>query len=289
MVEHRGGEPSEQFEMWNGDEGRNWVTYQDAHDQMVGALTPHLLQAAAIAESDRVLDVGCGCGETTRLAAVRAASGRVLGVDLSAPMLEAASNKARRAGLGERVDFVQADAQTYPFEGASFDVLLSRFGVMFFADATTAFANLARAIRPGGRLAFLCWQAPLKNEWIATAGAALATYVPLPDLGGDNGAGPFSLADPDRVRALLVSAGFSSIGIEPVLEPVVLGRTVNDAVGYVEDLGVVRSMMAGVNADTVRHAMVALADALNPFVGPTGVCLGSAAWLVTARIRDDAP
>ena len=144
----------EQARHWNSDEASHWVTHQADHDRMLAPFTGMLLDAAMLSPGDRVADVGCGCGATTRAAAQAVAPGPVLGVDLSAPMLAQARADARAAGLANAV-FEQADAQVHPFGDGSFDTVISRFGIMFFSDPVAAFANLRRATRPGNRLTFV--------------------------------------------------------------------------------------------------------------------------------------
>ncbi|MGW7525915.1 class I SAM-dependent methyltransferase [Streptomyces sp. NPDC054783] len=281
---------TEQAEAWNGDEGTYWVKQLERHEAMYRRLTPRLLEAARITGDARVLDIGCGCGGTTRAAARTAVQGTALGVDLSRPMLEAARRLAVGDGL-DRVRFEQGDAQIRPFPPAGFDVALSRFGVMFFEDPQAAFVNIARALRPGGRLAFLCWRSVAENEFLAVPFGALAQYVPLPDLGRPGDPGPFSLADPQRVRELLTGAGFGDVRVEPVDEPMWMGADVDDVVAYQLGTPAARSMLAAANeagGETVERALDALRRALAHHQGQGGVELGGAAWLVTAeRLASD--
>src|SRR5438477_1596036 len=164
-------------ERWNGDSGRNWIAHRERHVTVRQGILPHLWRAAASRPGDRVLDVGCGCGETTIEAARAADPGGALGLDLSAPMLEVARELAAGAGRANAT-FVQGDAQVYPFPPATYDVVISCFGVMFFADPAAAFGNLARALRPGGRLAFLCWQDDSVNEMFGLPLRAFHGHVP---------------------------------------------------------------------------------------------------------------
>src|SRR6266545_2552985 len=184
-----------QSEAWNGDEGQYFVAQRARHERMGQQHTARLLATAAIGPAEVVLDVGCGCGETTNGAARPARSGRALGVDLSAVMLAEARRLAGREGV-RNARFEQADAQVHAFPAAGFDVAISGFGVMFFADPHAAFANIAAALRPGGRLAFLCWQEMTANEWLTVPFAAVAAHVTLPELPAADEPGPFSLADP---------------------------------------------------------------------------------------------
>jgi SAM-dependent methyltransferase len=170
---------AEQARAWDGDEGAYWAGNADRFDKAVAAYHDRFLAAAAIGRADRVLDIGCGTGQTTLDAARAAADGLALGVDLSGQMIALARRLAARHGIAN-ARFEQADAQIHPFPAASFDVAVSRTGTMFFADPAAAFTNIARALRPGGRLALLVWQGPQANEWIRELGGALAAGRDLP-------------------------------------------------------------------------------------------------------------
>ena len=164
---------AEQLKAWDGGEGDYWAAHADAYDASVVRYHRPLLDAAAIDPSDRVLDIGCGTGQTTRDAARLAVAGSALGIDLSSSMLDVARTRAEQEGI-HHATFVQGDAQVHPFEPESFDVALSRTGSMFFGDAAAAHANIARAIRHGGRLALAVWQPISENEWFASFVGALA-------------------------------------------------------------------------------------------------------------------
>src|SRR5881628_2723223 len=161
------------------------------------------MERARIGAGERVIDIGCGCGDTTIALARRVGpAGLVLGIDVSAPMLARAADAAREAGVAH-VRFEHADAQTHRFPAQAFDVLYSRFGVMFFSDPAAAFGNLRTALRPGGRLGFVCWQAVPENPWIAVPLEAAAQHMALPPPPAPGAPGPFSFADPERVRRIL--------------------------------------------------------------------------------------
>jgi SAM-dependent methyltransferase len=268
---------TEQARAWDGEAGRHWAAYQDRFDTMLSRLTVHLIMAAQIAATDRVLDVGCGCGETTRIAARVASRGAALGIDLSGPMLERARVRAERQSVGN-VAFEKADAQVA--ELPTFDVALSRFGVMFFDDPQAAFANVLRSLRPGGRLAFLCWQVA-DNPYFAVVRSALKAFGTSPEIG--DGPGPFSLADPVRVRGLLTGAGFGDVAVDPVNEPVCPGADADEAAEFLLKSGTAQAILADADEATVTKAAVALRTALLPYETPDGVLIESAAWLVTAR------
>lgn len=272
----------DQAEAWNNDEGRHWSTHQDRYDALNEGFTERLLDAASIGAADAVLDIGCGNGRTTRLAAQRASAGHALGLDLSAPMLERAADTAAAEGI-TNVAFQRGDAQVHPFDAGAFDVAISRFGVMFFADPVAAFANIARALRPPGRIAFVCWQDLLANEWIMlTAGPALQ-HVPLPDLGEPGEPGPFSLADPEHTESILAAAGFADVQFDAVEAPMRLGDDAGDAIEFLRGSGVGRSLLEKAEPDAAARAVDAMVAALRPHERPEGLYLNGAAWLVTAR------
>jgi SAM-dependent methyltransferase len=274
---------TEQAEAWNGDDGLHWAQHRDRYDTMLHPHATRLLHAAAIAPGQRVLDIGCGCGETTCRAARQAGpGGGALGVDLSGPMLDEARRRAARELLSN-VSFEQADVQAFPFEAEAFDVAISRFGVMFFDDPHAAFVRIHQALRPGGRLAFLCWQDVMENDHLVVPFSAIARYVPLPELGGPGRPGPFSLADPERIRESLADAGFTGISIEPVTEPMWLGTDADDATGFLQENPTARTMLKDADEQTVANVRQALREALATHQTADGVALGSAAWLVTAE------
>ena len=262
---------------WEGAEGSSWARHADLLEQVPARYDAALLDAAGIDAGARVLDVGCGTGSVTRAAARRAGSGSALGVDLSTAMVEVARERAARAGTAN-VTFVRADAQVHPFPEAGFDVVVSRSGAMFFGDPPAAFANLARATAPGGRLALLTWQPPHRNEWMVEIAGTLAGR-PLPTT-TPPGPGPFSLSEPDVVRALLCRAGFADVRVRDVREPVLFGA---DPVAA-RDLmvGLLGWMIEDRDAAERERARAALLATMQAHCGADGVAFGSAAWLVTA-------
>jgi SAM-dependent methyltransferase len=276
----------EQAEAWNGYEGAFWAENQDRYDAVSSGFNGYLL--AAIGERDRVLDVGCGNGQTTRLAARRASRGHAVGIDLSGPMLERARATAAEEGIAN-VTFEQGDAQVHPFPGGWFDVAISRFAIMFFADPVAAFANIGRALRPGGRLACLCFQDASRNDWLVIPFSAMRAHVPVPDFARPGAPGMFSLADPARIDEVLAVAGFEAVTSEPVEAPMLFGRDADDAARFLLNSGPARFILDRVDhaaAGRVRDAMTA---ALRPYEGSDGVRLGGAAWMVGAtRPRDSA-
>ncbi|MGW1537592.1 class I SAM-dependent methyltransferase [Streptomyces aureus] len=283
-----------QSKAWNGDEGRHWSDHHDRWNAVNEGFNEPLLAAAGIGPEDRVLDVGCGAGQTTRLAARTAARGSVLGLDLSGPMLDRARRVAAQENL-DNIGFEQGDAQVHPLSEASFDVAVSRFGIMFFADPVAAFGNVARALRPGGRLAFVCMADPARSEWSAVYGrvsaalpAGASPSVASPS-GDSDGPGMFSLADPLVVREVLTKAGFDDVRTEAVDALGNFGRDVDDAAEHLLGSGPGRHLVevqeAAAGGDAEQRVRAALRSTLAPYERETGVRLRTGAWLVTAVRR----
>jgi SAM-dependent methyltransferase len=270
----------EMVEYWTTRGGERWVAERDRFDRMLEPCGRRLLESAALARGEQVLDVGCGNGATSVDAARRVApGGSVVGVDLSTAMLETARERAATAEVD--ASFVAGDAQVADL-GGPYDVAISRFGVMFFDDPAAAFANVARAMRPGGRLTFVCWQDLLSNEWIAVVAGAFVAHVGIPDLPEAGAPGPFSLADPARTRQLLEGAGFRDVAVDPAADQLVLGDTANEVVEHMAADEMGRRMLYGKDPDDVEAALAAARDALVPHETADGVVLGGAYWLVTA-------
>ena len=275
---------TDQAERWNsGEDLAHWLDNQARYDRMNEPFTALILDAAAFRPGAQVLDVGCGCGGTTLAAARLIAPGQGVGVDLSGPMLARARARAEAAGLSNAV-FQQGDAQVHPFGPARFDTVISRFGTMFFADPVAAFANVRSAVRPGGRLIFVCWQPLAANQWLLVPGAALAEHLPPPGFGSGDGPGMFAFADPDRVRPILAAAGWRDIEItsEPRSILVGGGGSVDDAVEFLRTGSMGRMMLAGADADTVDRAVASVRAALTPYADAEGVHLDAGVWLVQA-------
>ncbi|MDI3385050.1 methyltransferase domain-containing protein [Streptomyces sp. B-S-A8] len=271
---------TDQEQAWNGPEGAYWVQNQDRWDAVNSGFNELLLDAAGFGPEGRVLDIGCGSGQTTRLAARRAARGRVLGVDLSAPMLDRARASAAREGL-DNVTFERADAQVHAFSPGAFDAAVSRYGVMFFADPVAAFANIGGALRPGGRLAFVCPAEPEGNGWLR-AMLSLRDHLPVGDFAAPGRPGMFAFTDPDRARAVLTGAGFADVRTDPVEAYGTWGRDAQDAADFMLGTGPGRAMTAQVSAEAAARARTALTEHLRDHEKEgEGVRLLSTSWLVT--------
>jgi SAM-dependent methyltransferase len=268
----------EQARAWDGDEGRYWADHADEFDAALRRYTPRFLDAARLSPSDRVLDVGCGTGGTAVEAARRVPQGSVLGVDLSSAMVDVARRHAAHAGLGN-VTFEQADAQIHPFDPEAFVVVLARTSAMFFGDRPAAFAHLARALRPGGRLVLLTWQPVVRNEWIQRILGAFAAGRELP-VPPPEAPGPFSLSEPAVVRSLLGRTGYVDVTLDDLRRPMYFGPTAAQATAFVHGLN--EWMLHDLDEGARREAVDALAGVMAEAEGPDGVELGSATWLVTA-------
>ena len=273
----------EQAKAWDGDEGEHWATHHHRYDDGVRLFHARLLDAAGIGSGDRVLDVGCGCGQSTRDAARRAPSGSALGVDLSAAMLAQARRAAERDGV-TNATFLQADAQVHSFDPGAFDVAMSRFGAMFFGDAVAAFANIARAMVPGGRLVMLSWRGLDQNEWLREIRGALAAGRTLP-VPPPDAPSPFGLADPDRVRHVLAAGGFDDVELEAVDAPIYFGGTVDEAVTFLSGTGVAQGLLGDLDDAARSSALADLQRRVEAHAGDDGVGFGASSWLITARRR----
>jgi SAM-dependent methyltransferase len=268
-------------EYWNSDEAAHWVAQQQSYDEALEPFVAPMLAAARLRGDDRVLDVGCGTGGTTVVAAE--ATAFATGLDISAPMIDAARRRAVAAGVAN-VDFAVADVQTAP-DLPTADAIISRFGVMFFDDPVVAFTNLHGTLTAGGRLAFACWQPMLANEWMSVPALAAAEHVALPVPPDPGAPGPFAFGDADRVRAVLAAAGFADVAVEPFETRMLLGGRgdLEHAVTYIRQTGMGRAIFADPDAAATQAALGGVRAALAPHLEADGVRLGAAAWIVTAR------
>jgi SAM-dependent methyltransferase len=241
-----------------------------------------LRRACSIRAGDRVLDIGCGSGRTTRDAARSAGEGSALGVDVSASMIERARELAKAESV-HNVAFEQGDAQVHRFPEGGFDLVISRFGTMFFDDPFAAFANIAVALRPAGRLVMMVWQEHEHNEWSVAIERALgAEGSPDP---GPEGREPFSLADQDTVEAILGAAGFGAATFTDVHQPVYYGPDVAAALEWVGGFSSTRASLKRLDAAAAERALERLGEALAAHASERGVWLDSRAWIIEARRR----
>jgi SAM-dependent methyltransferase len=267
---------------WNGQLAEHWAAHAHRHEAACRHLTPELLAAARIEPAHAVLDVGCGAGLSTLHAAHAAGeAGRALGVDVSRRLVAVARCRAAAACV-HNVRFHCADAAGYPFERGGFDRVLSQFGLQYFPDPAGAFGTLARALRPGGLLAFLCWREEAANAFHRAPDEAMARSLGPSPPSRPGAPGPFSLADPERIRALLDDARFADVRIAPLDAPMWLGHTVADAADFLLSSPAGRARLAAADTAAAAEAGRGLTEALAAFRSEEGIELGCAAWLVTA-------
>ncbi len=265
----------QQIDYWNGDAGSQWVRAQEHLDTMLSPLSQQALVMASVNSSERVLDIGCGCGATSLLLAER--SRWVTGVDISGPMVRRARERGKTA---PNLEFVQADASLW--RGSDpYDLAFSRFGVMFFADPVVAFANIRANLRGSGRLCFICWRLPQDNPWLAVPGAATQPYLsPPPQTDGPN---PFAFSDQDFVSGVLTDAGFRVPDFALCEATLTLGLDVASAISFLTRIGPLSRVISELEEPVREQALAATERALQPFVSDQGVQLGASCWIVTAE------
>ena len=274
---------ADQIVYWNGRVGRHWTDRQELQDQLLTPVLDVLIDRVGAEPGDQIIDVGCGCGATSLALATQVTpSGHVLGIDISAPMLD----RARQlAPVGSPVEWILADATVFPFKPASANFLVSRFGVMFFADPALSFSNMRRALRPKGRLVFVCWREPRDNPWMMVPLQAAYQHVPkMPQLGPED-PGPFAFASEERVQRILSEAGFTDIAMErcDLVLDAGLGRGLDAAVESSLEIGPSSRALEGHPAEVRAAAAKSIREALAPFSRGKQVLIGAAIWIVTAE------
>jgi SAM-dependent methyltransferase len=274
----------DQIAYWNGDAGERWVREQEMLDRMLQPFGEAALAAASVAPGEIVLDVGCGCADTTsKLAALVGREGRVVGVDASAPMLGRARE---RCAAFANVSLIEADASAAPIDRGAFDLLFSRFGIMFFPDPVRAFRHLRGALRRGGRAAFVCWRALADNPWATVPFEAVANVLGRPEPQPPDAPGPFSFGDATRVRAILEGAGFEAAELHSFEATLSFGGgpSLEAAAQEMARLGPVARLLADRDDVDVARALDAIRGVLAGLPSNGGaIRLGAAAWVVTSR------
>jgi SAM-dependent methyltransferase len=274
-----------QITYWNSEAGPRWVVMQERMDAMLAPLMNAALDRARPAVGETVLDVGCGCGATLlELAGRVGPNGSVMGVDISAPMLDRARERVLDSAM-RNVRLTLSDAAVYAFRPGAFDLVFSRFGVMFFDDPERAFANIRSALAATGRLTFVCWAPPRDNPWLTVPLTAALPHLPVQPESDPTAPGPFAFADPDRVSDILTRAGYSAIDIARhhtcmrICGPGEAERAAHFAV----ESGPVGRALAGADPVTRAAAVQAILAELRRLEGPDGIALPCTVWLVSAR------
>jgi SAM-dependent methyltransferase len=271
---------NDQAKHWNGPAGLAWVDTQAVLDRLFEPFEALLVEAAAAGPGSRVLDVGCGTGSTTlAVARLHGAAGRAVGIDISEPMIALARARAEREGAP--ASFVCADAQDHAFEAASFDMIVSRFGVMFFADPVNAFANLRRAASHAAELRFIAWRSPADNPFMTTAERAAAPLLPNLPARRPNAPGQFAFADRQRVEAILSESGWSGIEIQPIDVDCTMPES--GLIDYLSRLGPVGLMLREADENTRKQVVETVRAAFEPYVHGDEARFTAACWMVRAR------
>ncbi len=275
---------ADQIEYWNDRAGPNWVRFQKQLDGQIGAIGELAMDRAGVKAGQSVLDIGCGCGDSTLELARRVGpAGAVRGIDISAPMLAQAE---RRAELEPslKLEFQRLDAQTADFPAAAYAHGFSRFGVMFFDAPVAAFGNLRKALKADGRLTFICWRALEENPWMAIPLGVACQFVAPPEALPPGAPGPFALADGERARQILEAAGYADISLDALDEPIYLSGpgTAAAAAAHATRMGPVARVLGDSGEDTRRRVEAALGETLAPYHDGTGVRMASACWIVSA-------
>ena len=265
----------QQIDYWNGDAGSEWVQAQEHLDTMLSPLSQQALERASVNGTERVLDIGCGCGATSLYLAQ--AAQWVTGVDISAPMIDRAR---QRGSERSNLEFIHGDASLW--RGSEpYDLAFSRFGVMFFADPVAAFANIHRNLKESGRLTFLCWRLPQDNPWLAIPGAATQPYLPPPPASG--GPDPFAFADRDFVSSVLTDAGFQAPNLSLCEATLTVGADVASAMAFLTRIGPLSRVISELEGHVREQPLAAAEAALQPFAGDAGVRMDASCWIITAR------
>jgi SAM-dependent methyltransferase len=280
---------TDQIAYWNEGPGEKWAANQMRLDRLFAPLSEILIEAAAPKLGEHVLDIGCGCGDISLASAARiGANGHVLGADISYPMLERARERAGQLVAGQQaaIDWLKADAMVHHFEPTA-DLLISRFGVMFFADPRAAFANLRRGLKAGGRFAFLCWRPRASVEWMQWPLDQVSSLLPIPPVTTGE-PGPFGLADEVSTIGLLTGAGFADVRADPVEATLVLGEgrdPVADALELLLETGPLGRLIREAEPDVRAQAEPLLRRALEAKADTGEVRLRGACWLYRGEAR----
>jgi len=281
---------SEQLEYWNGEAGERWARDDDVMARLLQPVAELILEQADLGGCQDAIDVGCGGGSQSALLAQHLGAGSsVTGVDISGPLLGVARGRAAVAPAGSgRLEFLQADASDYGFVAGSFDLVFSRFGVMFFDDPIAAFSNISSALRPGAKLAFACWQSLQQNAWLWEPLQAALTLLPPPPAAAPDAPGPFSLADPQRIEQVLTAAGFADVSASSHRIDLCFdgATTLRDNARDLVQVGPINSLLEGQDEALREQVLDRVAEVLEPYYSDQALHLPGAIWLVQARLSD---
>ena len=269
-------ENQEQIDYWNNRAGKTWTELQERTDHLLHPFSQEVIVVAEIKPNEKVLDVGCGCGATSL--AISELGAAVTGVDVSTPMLDLAKKRAKK------VSFIETDASTYQSD-QKFDLVFSRFGVMFFSDPYKAFSNLHSITADNGRLAFVCWQSPQKNPWMAIPGQVIRPFIPETEAQPDPKApGPFAFADPIYLEDILLKSGFKDPTIADFKSQLHVADSIEEAVFFQTKIGPGARVLAEIDDPAIRkEALDKMGESLAPYQTSKGVYMEGAVWIVTAR------
>ena len=268
---------AKQHEYWNGEVATNWLQRLDHFERGLKGINDALMAFADLKPGMDVLDIGCGAGTTTEELAARVAPGRVVGLDISKPLIEAARARSSGATL-----FIEADASTHPFT-PEFDLVFSRLGLMFFVDPVASFANIRRALKPGGALKFLCWCQQNEICYLSEPWRKVRDLLPPLEPTPDNEPGPFGLADHDRTRKILTECGWKNIAIKRVSPPSLIGTTAEEAAEQVMNMGPLARLLRGGDPETRAKVHARITPLMEKWRTPNGIEPAAACWLVEAR------
>ena len=278
---------ADMIEYWNDHAGPSWVKFHKKLDGQIGGIGKTAIDRAGIKAGQHVLDIGCGCGDSSLELARRVGpEGAVRGIDISAPMLALAEQRAALVPA-LKLEFRQLDAQTADFSSAPFAHVFSRFGVMFFDDPVSAFGNIRKALAADGRLTFICWRPLEENPWMGVPLGVAYQFVAPPEASPPGAPGPFQLEDEARTKQILSDAGYADISLETLHEPFYLSGpgTAADAAAHATKMGPVARVLTDADEDTVKRVEAALIETLTPYYDGTGVRMDSGCWIVSAGTK----